>query len=288
MGELITYLNGTFLAHEEATVPVDDRGMQFADGVYEVVLVHGGRFVDLDRHLVRLVRSANAIELSLPHDLGQLREIADELLRRDGRTEGALYLQVTRGAAPRDHRFPEGVPQTVIAYLKEAHFDTGALEDGVAAITEPDLRWLRCDIKSVALLPNVLARQHASQRGAREAILVRAGVGVTEASSANVWAVRHGSVVTAPESNWILSGIARGVVLEMAQRESLPVAERFLSPDELRQADEVFLTGTTSHVLPIVSIDGRPVGDGMVGPVTRRLQELYLQRLEQIAHLPAL
>lgn len=284
---MITYLNGTFLEHEQATVAVDDRGMQFADGVYEVVLVHGGRYIDLDRHLVRLGRSASAIELELPYPLEEFHAMAEEILRRDGREEVALYLQVTRGAAPRDHRFPDGITPTVVAYLKDASFDPDALEQGVSVITEPDLRWLRCDIKSVALLPNVIARQHASRRGAREAILVRAGVGVTEASAANVWTVRNGSLVTAPESNWILSGIVRGVVLEMAQRESLPVAERFLSADELSYADEVFLTGTTSQVLPVVEIDGRTVGDGLVGPVTRRLQELYLDRLQQIAHLPA-
>jgi D-alanine transaminase len=282
---MLVYLNGKYLDYEHALLPVDERGLQFADGIYEVALVWGGQFVDLDRHLARLQRSATAIELELPLTLGEIREIAEELLRRERRTQAALYLQVTRGVAPRDHRFPTpGVPPTVIAYLKDATIDREALQHGVSAITEPDLRWLRCDIKTVSLLPNVLARQHAAARGVREAIQVRAGVGVTEGSATNIWMVHQGSIVTAPDSSWILSGIVRSVVLELAKAEKLPVAERFASADELLQMDEVFMTSTTSFVMPIVEIDGKQVGDGEPGPVTVRLQELYLERLDQIAH----
>lgn len=278
------YLNGEYLDYQDAKLPVDERGLQFADGIYEVALLWDGQLVDLERHLVRLERSAAAVELPLPLSRSEIRAVGQELLRRDDRARGALYLQVTRGVAPRDHRFPPAVvPQTVIAYLKDAPVDDEALSHGVAAITEPDLRWLRCDIKSVSLLPNVLARQHAAARGVREAILVRAGVGVTEGSATNIWIVRHGSIVTAPESNWILSGIVRGVVLEQANEEKLPVAERFASQEELMQADEVFLTSTTSFVTPIVEIDGRKIGDGTPGPVTMRLQARYMQHLSHPA-----
>lgn len=285
VGLLLIYLNGAYLDYSEARLPVDERGLQFSDGVYEVALVWDGQFIDLDRHLVRLERSAAAVELPLPLTRSEIRAVAEELLRRENPSRAALYLQVTRGVAPRDHRFPAGdVPPTVIVYLKDAPVDEQGLARGVQAITEPDLRWLRCDIKSVSLLPNVLARQHAAARGVREAILVRAGVGVTEGSATNIWMVRHGSIVTAPESNWILSGIVRGVVLELANHENLPVAERFASQEELMQADEVFLTSTTSFVTPIVEVDGRRIGDGTPGPVTLRLQELYMQRLSHLAH----
>jgi len=278
------YLNGKYLDYSQALLPVDERGLQFADGIYEVVLIWGGQFVDMDRHLERFERSARGIELDMPLTASQFRSIGAELLRREPREQGALYLQVTRGVAPRDHKFPSVVTPTVIAYLKDFAIDRPMLQAGVSAVTEPDLRWLRCDIKSVSLLPNVLARQHAAARGAREAIQVRAGVGVTEGSASNVWMVHQGSVVTAPEGSWILSGITRGVVMELAHAEKLPVAERFASPEELMLMDEVFITGTTSFVTPIVEIDGRRVGDGEPGPVTLRLQELYLARLDQIAH----
>lgn len=281
---MLIYLNGQYLDYSQALLPVDERGLQFADGIYEVALVWGGQFVDLDRHLDRLERSAHGIELELPFTRSEIRGVAEELLRREAVTQAALYLQVTRGVAPREHRFPSLVQPTVIAYLKDAPIDREALQHGVKAITEPDLRWLRCDIKSVSLLPNVLARQHAAARGVREAIQVRAGVGVTEGSATNIWMVHQGSIVTAPASNWILSGIVRSAVLELAQAEKLPMAERFASGEELLQMDEVFMTSTTSFVMPIVEIDGRQVGDGEPGPVTLRLQELYLERLDQIAH----
>ncbi len=281
---MLVYLNGKYLDYAQALLPVDERGLQFADGIYEVALVWGGQFVDLDRHLERLERSAQAIELDLPFTRSEIRSVADELLRREHPAQAALYLQVTRGVAPRDHQFPAVVQPTVIAYLKGAHMDQEALQHGVRAITVPDLRWLRCDIKSVSLLPNVLSRQQAANRGVREAIQVRAGVGVTEGSATNIWMVHQGSIVTAPASNWILSGIVRSVVLELAKAETLPVAERFASAEELLQMDEVFMTSTTSFVTPIVEIDGRKVGDGEPGPVTMRLQELYLQRLEQLTH----
>ncbi len=281
---MLIYLNGKYLDYSQALLPVDERGLQFADGIYEVALVWGGQFIDLDRHLERLERSAQGIELDLPLSTSEIRGIAEELLRREPVKEAALYLQVTRGVAPRDHRFPSAAQPTVIAYLKDAPVDREALQYGVKAITEPDLRWLRCDIKSVSLLPNVLARQHAANRGMREAIQVRSGVGVTEGSATNIWMVHQGSIVTAPASNWILSGIVRSVVLELAKAEKLPVAERFASAEELLQMDEVFMTSTTSFVMPIVEIDGRRVGDGEPGPVTMRLQELYLERLDQIVH----
>lgn len=283
MQAVVVYLNGQYLDYQDARVPVDERGLQFADGVYDAGLIYHGRFVDLDDHLARLERSAAGIELQLPMARRELREVAEELLRRAQSPDFALiYLQVTRGVAPRDHKFPVGATPTVIAYVMPATFDAKAFEEGAKVVTEPDLRWLRCDLKSISILANCLARQHAAVKGAKEAILVRAGVGVTEGTLSNIWLVRGGTIVTAPASTFILGGITRSVVLRLATQAQIPVEERFASPKELMAADEVFMTNSLSHVTPIVEVDGVAVGTGIPGPVTRRLQELYLARLETL------
>jgi D-alanine transaminase len=272
----IVYLNGRFVPREEALVPVEDRGYQFADGIYEVVLLWQGRYRFLDRHLERLVASAAGIELELPFDAEGFRRVAEELLSRDGRRDGALYLQVTRGVAPRDHAFPDASTPTVVAYLKEVAPPGPAAQAGVPVAVLPDERWARCSIKSVALLPNVLAKEQARRRGAKEAVLVRDGV-VTEGASSNVFAVVDGVLRTHPADAAILNGVTRQVVLEVAPRLGIPVREEPIRVEELFRAEELFYTSTTCHVQPIARVDARELG--AAGPITRRLQEAYWEEL---------
>jgi D-alanine transaminase len=267
----IGFVNGQFMPLEQAAVPVEDRGYQFGDGVYEVVRTYGGAPYQLEAHLARLERSAQAIGLPLPHPLRQWAAWITEGIRRGGYADSKVYIQVTRGTAPRDHPFPAGSAPTAVMTVREMRPLSAALrETGVAAVTMEDVRWGRCDIKSINLLPNVLARQRAKEAGAFEAIFVRDGL-VTEAAVSNVLAVRAGVLITAPEGGRILAGVTRAVVLALARKEGLPVEERFLTLQELRGADEVLLTGTTVEVLPVVRLDGNPVGTGKPGELTSLL-----------------
>ena len=275
MSDLV-YFGGRIVPRGQAAVSIDDRAFLFGDGVYEVVRVLGGRFIEAERHLRRLDRSLR--EIALPAPTFDLLAVASELLRRNGLSnrEAIVYVQVSRGAAVRQHAFPPaGGAPTVLVTVTPFGARPGAA-DGVAAITLPDLRWSRCDIKSVNLLPNVLAAQRAAEAGAFEAILVRDGV-VTEATRSNVLAVVGGVVRTHPAGPLILPGVTREVVLDLAAPAGIPVREDEIGADELFAAEEVFLTGTTADVLPVVAIDGRPVGDGRPGPLGRRLGELLAQ-----------
>lgn len=272
----IAYVEGAFMDLSEARVSVEDRGFQFGDGIYEVVRCYRGTPFALEEHLARLERSAFGIELSLPEDAHRLAELAVEALRRSGIEEAVLYMQVTRGWAPRNHAFPETVNPALVITVRPARPappDRATL--GAEVITVPDERWLRCDIKSTDLLPNVIAKQKAKRAGALEAIMIRDGVHVTEGASANVFAVKDGAVHTAPEGPRILSGITRSIVLQLARGNGIPVVEGFFAPAFLAGADEVFITSTTMEVVPCVKIDGRPVADGKPGPVTRALASAY-------------
>jgi D-alanine transaminase len=280
----IVYLNGAFLPRERATVSVDDRGFLFGDGVYEVIRVVGGAYIDAGRHLDRLHRGL--AELGLPdHAAGgpDLLAIGAELLRRQpagNEGEAVVYLQLTRGAAPRRHAFPApGTPPTLFVSAWPFVPRREQMASGVAAITHPDLRWQRCDIKSVNLLPNVLANQRATEAGAYEAILVRDGV-VTEGTHSNVVAVVDGELRTHPNGPAILPGVTREAVLELARDAGLAVREQALTLAELVRAEEVFFTGTTTDVMPAVSIDGRKVRDGVPGPIARLLGERLTARME--------
>jgi len=273
----LVYLNGRLMPKDEARISIEDRGYQFADGIYEVIYVWGGHFAFLDRHLERLVRSARALDLEIPGGVDRVRREAEELLLRDGRELGSLYLQITRGVAPREHAFPERVTPTVVMYLKAGKAPGPELRQAVDAITLPDERWLRCDVKSVSLLPNILARQRAVTAGAREGILIRSGI-VTECTSANVFGVVDGTLRTHPLSPLILGGITRGVVLEEARRLGIPTLEEPMLAQDLFRADELFYTGTTSHVQPIGRVDGREISQA-AGEITTRLQDAYFQRL---------
>lgn len=275
----IGFLNGRFTPLDETLVPVEDRGFQFGDGVYELIRTYHGRPFHLDAHLARLERSAKGIELAVPFQSQEWQGHVMEGIRLGGYAESKVYIQLTRGVAPRDHLFPAAARPTAVMTIREMRpVDPALRSAGVAAITVEDLRWGRCDIKSINLLPNVMARQRARESGAFEAILVRGGE-VTEGTVSNVMLVRGGVLVTEPAGARILSGVTRSIVLALARKEGVPVQERAIGLDELRGADEVFLTGTTVEILPVVRVDGAPVGTGKPGKLTTRLYARFQDSL---------
>lgn len=270
-------MNGRFVPLAAATIAIEERGLQFAHGVYEVLKAVGGRLVDLDRHLERLERSAAAIEVPLPLSRAALVLLLEELLRRNRLHDAAVYVQLSGGVAPRNHAWPPGLRPSLVATVRPARFPTTAeMASGVRVITLPDERWARCDVKSIALLPNVLAKQRAAAAGCREAWLVDRDGFVTEGASSNAWIVdRNGTLVTRRLEPAILGGVTRAVLLELARAEGIAVAERPFRPEEALGAREAFLASTTSLVLPVTEIDGRPVGNGRPGSTTLRLARLY-------------
>lgn len=278
----IAYVNGRYLPQSEASVNIEDRGYQFADGVYEVVHLHDGRFVDEDRHLDRLDRSLRELRLTPPMGRAALRVVLGEVARRNRVREGLLYMQVTRGVTRRDHPFPSKPipPALVVTVRRIPPYPTDIARWTGAAITHPDLRWARCDIKSTGLLPNVLARQAAKEQGALEAILVDAEGMVTEGAATSFWIVdKDGVLRTRPLDHAILPGCTRDALMSLLREEGLEFSESRFSVDDLRQAREAFITSATSFVKPIVTIDGAPVGDGAVGPVARRLFALFARHV---------
>jgi len=274
------YFDGEFREMADCRVGIEDRGYQFADGVYEVLRFYRRRLFLLDAHLARLARSAAGIELPLPLDRAAIARILEECVERGGFLHGTVYLQVTRGEAPRHHPFPEACRPRIVAYARSVPLiPDETLRRGVAAITIPDERWARCDLKTIALLPNILAAERARRAGAQEAIFVGADGLVYEAASSNVIAVADGVIRTAPESRRILPGTTRSVVLEVAREAGFCVEEEAPPLDRVAGASEVFLTGTTREVTPCVRIDGVPVGEGKPGPVGRELLRLYRDRI---------
>ncbi len=269
---LTVYLNGQYLPYEQASIPVEDRSFLFADGIYEVIRVYGGRPFTLKEHLARLARSAREIKLPEP-DLAEIEAVALELIARNNLSEATIYIQLSRGAyTPRAHAFPAGPAKPILLVLaRPVSVSADQRSTGVAAVTCPDQRWARCDIKSVALLPNILAKQVAAEAGAYEAILVKDGYAI-EGSSSNFFAVLDGEIRTYPKCNYILGGITREVVLELARKLGYPVREEGIRLDELSRITEAWVTSTTSEVMPIVKIDNKPVGEGTVGPVAKALQ----------------
>ncbi len=275
----VAFLNGSFVPLDEAKVSIEDRGFQFGDGVYEVIRTYRGRPFSLDAHLARLDRSAAALDLSQPYSRVEWTRHILEGIERAAYPESKIYLQITRGVAPRDHAYADDATPTVVMTIREFHpLDRSVQATGVNAITTEDIRWGRCDIKSVNLLANVLARQQVKQARVFEAILVNGG-SITEGAISNVMVVQRGTVVTAPEGPRILSGVTRAVVLDLAVTEGLPIQERFVSLADLYQADEVFLTGTTVEILGVVRIDGKIIGGGQPGPITRRLAASFTNRV---------
>jgi D-alanine transaminase len=276
----VAFINGAFVPLAEAKVSIEDRGFQFGDGVYEVIRTYKGSPFALETHLARLDRSAKALDLTQPYSSAEWTDHVLEGIRRAAYPEAKIYIQVTRGVAPRDHAYSAEVTPTVVMTVREFHpLDRSIQAAGVEAMTMEDIRWGRCDIKSVNLLANVLARQQVKQARVFEAILVREGL-VTEGAISNVMVVHGGTVVTAPEGPRILSGVTRAVVLNLAQSEDLPVQERFVAQSELYDADEVFLTGTTVEVLAVVRIDGKVIGNGRPGPIAQRLAASFTNRVD--------
>jgi len=271
----IVFLNGTFMRMSEARVPVLDRGFIFGDGVYEVIPAYGRRPFRLQEHLRRLQYSLEQIRLANPYPDSRWSELVSELATHCPHSDQSLYLQVTRGVAKRDHAFPKNASPTVFMMANALSTPSAeAVANGVSAITAADNRWLRCDIKAIALLGNVLMRQLAVEAGANETILIRDGW-LTEGSASNVLVVRNGSIHTPPKSNLILPGTTCDVVLELAATAGMPVEVRPVSEEELRTADEVWLTSATREVLAVSRLDGRPVGSGVPGPVFRRMHALF-------------
>ncbi|MFB6365559.1 D-amino-acid transaminase [Paenibacillus elgii] len=271
----LAYFNGKLIQSDEPVVPIDERGHQFGDGVYEVIRIYKGRPFMLDEHLDRLFKSASAIRLEIGHDGESLKRIIGELAQKSGLSDLDLYVQATRGIAPRNHLFP-ACPASVSMTAKPfREVPAEARASGISVMLHPDERWLNCWIKSLNLLPNILAKQAASERGCLEAVLVRHGV-VTEGTSSNVYMVKDGAIRTAPLSNQILAGITRIAVQRIAHELRIPFVEQSFTPEELRQADEAFITSTTSEVMPVVRFeDGSQIRDGQPGPVTRALYERF-------------
>lgn len=265
--------NDEIRPRDEVRLTIEDRGYYFGDGVYEVFRLYHGILFEKEAHLARLERSAREVRIPLPASPAEIGERLERLAAVSGVAEGTLYMQITRGEAPRTHAFPENARPVLIGYCTEMKRPFAEMQNGIRVITAPDIRWHRCDIKTLNLLPNVLAKQEAKERGAQEAVLHRDGT-VTECSSSNVMIVKDGVIRTHPADNHILHGITRAVVLRLAAELKLPVREEAFSLEELFAADEVFITGTTVEITPIAEIDGKPVGDP-AWPITRRLQQAF-------------
>lgn len=273
----ISYVNGRYLPHADAMVHVEDRGYQFADGIYEYVAFYNQTLLDADLHWRRLERSLDELAIAMPVARGALDIIVRELIAQNRRMHGGLYLQVTRGVARRDHPFPKHTKPSLVMTVCAPKFPKlHEVQDGVSVITCPDTRWARRDIKSVALLANVLAKQEASRQGAREAWLIEDDGYVSEGAVSNTYIVNaKKELVTHPADQHILGGVTRDVVLRLAKKAGIAVQERPFTATEMREAAEAFITSTSANVLPVAKIDGKPVGSGKPGSITRTLQELY-------------
>nr|VFK68185.1 MAG: D-alanine transaminase [Candidatus Kentron sp. UNK]VFK73001.1 MAG: D-alanine transaminase [Candidatus Kentron sp. UNK] len=268
----IAYLNGVYTPLEEARISVLDRGFLFGDGVYEVIPVYGGKGFRQDRHLTRLSNSLAATRIENPHTRPQWEDLIDELIRRNGGGDQGIYLQVTRGSAPRLHAFPKEVSPTVLITSQPLALPADPIP--AKAITRPDTRWGRCDIKSIALIANILLRQEATDMGCLETILVRDGK-ITEGAASNVFIAREGCVMTPPATPLLLHGITRDLVIEQCAAANLPMREADISEAALRSADEVWITGSLMGIASVVEIDGSPVGSGRPGPLWEKMYTLF-------------
>jgi D-alanine transaminase len=281
----IAYVNGRYLPQHAATVHIEDRGYQFSDGVYEVCEVRGGRVIDQRRHLARLRRSLDELDIAMPMSETALAIIMRECMRRNRVHNGIIYLQITRGVARRDHGFPPpGTHPSVVVTARSIDFagNERTAAEGLAVITVPDNRWQRVDIKSISLLPNVLAKQAARERGAKEAWFVDRDGQVTEGASSNAWIVtKGGKVVTRPADNGILRGITRSVLIDVIKAQGLEFEERPFTVAEAQAAREAFLTSASQIVMPVVRIDDRPVGNGAPGSVATALRAEFHRHAER-------
>jgi D-alanine transaminase len=279
----IAYVDGVYRPHREAAVHIEDRGYQFSDGVYEVIAVRGGKLIDEQLHLVRLRRSL--AELRIEGALGDapLKAVLREVIRRNGVVNGIVYLQITRGVAPRDHGFPKAArPVLTVTARSSRPASPKVAEEGIGVVTIPDIRWQRCDIKTISLIGNVLGKQQAREAGAYEAWMVDGEDHVTEGTSTNAWIVIGDNlVVTRPAENAILNGVTRQALIAIIRREGYEFTERAFTVAEAKTAREAFLTSTTSDVTPVVAIDGQPVANGVPGLLTQKLRADYLAHVAE-------
>ncbi|MDP4823954.1 MAG: D-amino-acid transaminase [Aestuariivirgaceae bacterium] len=281
----IVYVNGEYLPEADGKISIFDRGFLFADGVYEVTAVVNSRLIDYAPHMERLARSLRELQMGWPCTEAELRAMHEELVARNGITEGWVYMQITRGAADRDFKFPTGVKPSLVAFTQVK----GLLENpdavtGVKVCTVPDIRWARRDIKSVMLLAPVLGKQMAYEQGCFEGWMMEGDV-ITEGTSSNAYIVKDGVIITRELSNSILAGVTRRVLFALAAEKGVKIEERAFTPEEAYAADEAFLTSASNFVLPIVEIDGKRIGGGQPGPVGRRLRELFLDAVREQAGL---
>lgn len=268
------YLNGEYMLLENAKISVLDRGFVFGDGVYEVVPCYGGKAFRLKEHLQRLEASLHGIKLENPLKPHEWAHIFSTLIATETAADLSIYLQITRGVAPRDHAFPTDVSPTVFVMIKPLPpLDAKSLQEGVAAITLDDIRWRYCHLKTIALLPNILLRQQALESGATEAILVREGY-LTEGTASNIFVVCQGKILTPPKGPFLLPGITRDLVLELAHSHQIPAFEEPISLAQLNSAEEVWLTSSTKEVLAITRLDGRPVGNATPGPLWDKMYKI--------------
>lgn len=281
---MVYFMDGQFTQKEDLKISIDDRGYYFGDGVYEVVKVYNNEIYTGKEHFKRLFESARKIKLVVPYTEEQLIDVVYELIKRNNISNGHVYLQVTRGSSFRQHNFPApAVPAVVVAYTVDAARPLADMEKGVSVKSVDDIRWLRCDIKSLNLLGSVLAKEEAREAGCMEAMLHRDGV-VTEGSSTNMFAVLNGVVHTHPVTNLILEGITRKVVLELCKQNEIPVIEEAFNLKDVFNMDEVFYTSTTAEVMPVIEIDGSAIGNGQPGVITRKLQEAFTAQIPVERH----
>lgn len=276
----ISYYNGEFVKDNEMTVDYKDRAVYFGDGIYEVIRVYDGDFFTLEEHVDRLLNSAREIEIE-PLDKDEILSIIHGIKDKNDIENGALYIQVTRGIAARDHSYPQDVEPVVMAYINGATRALNQQKSGVNVITSLDYRWLKCHVKSLNLLANVLEKQRAVTAGAKETILHREGT-VTEGSSTNAFIVKEGVLMTHPANNLILNGITRQVVLKIAREAGIETREEAFTVDELYQADEVFFTSTTQEITPVIKVDDTIIDEGNIGSVTSKLQAMFNYELEKL------
>jgi D-alanine transaminase len=276
------YVNGCYVPHGEAAVHIEDRGYQFADGVYEVIAVHQGTLVDEEGHMERLDRSLGELDIAWPMSRRALATVMGEVVRRNRIRDGIVYLQITRGVAPRNHAFPTDIEAAVVMTARHTRpFDVDNNSRGIDVVTIDDIRWKRCDIKTISLLPNILGKEIAARAGAYEAWMVGADGRVTEGTSTNAWIVTSdGELLTRQTDNAILSGITRAAVIEAAAEAGIQLVERPFTVEEAKSAREAFLTSTTSFVKPVVKIDGQAIGNGHIGTLTARLLDLYRAHMD--------
>ncbi|WP_296752675.1 D-amino acid aminotransferase [Thiobacillus sp.] len=276
------YLNGQFLPLAEAKIPVLDRGFVFGDGVYELVPVYSNKPFRLDDHLRRLQGSLDGIRLANPHGIAGWRDLILRLIELQDFADQSIYIQVTRGVAPRDHAFPRGVPPTVFMFAQPLLTATPEQKAaGVCAVTAVDNRWLRCNIKAISLLANILLRQQAVDADCAETVMLRDGF-LTEGAASNIFAVKNGVLLAPPPSNLMLTGITYDVVLELAAAHGIPHEVRAIGEAEVRAADELWMTSSTKEIMAIVKLDGAPVGAGVPGPMARQMDALYQTFKQQV------